>query len=69
MQYSADRILVTHAVALPRPPDLRAFVLAKSAGTDCGLGPWVGHPSACWAKFEAMAEGARRATKILWGRT
>ncbi len=39
------------------------------AGTDCGLGPRVGHASICWAKFEAMAEGARRATRILWGRT
>jgi 5-methyltetrahydropteroyltriglutamate--homocysteine methyltransferase len=38
------------------------------AGTDCGLGTRVGHPSICWAKFEAMAEGARRATKILWSR-
>ena len=37
------------------------------AGTDCGLGSRVGHPSICWAKFEAMAEGARRATKTLWG--
>jgi 5-methyltetrahydropteroyltriglutamate--homocysteine methyltransferase len=37
------------------------------AGTDCGIGPRVGHPSICWAKFEAMAEGARRATKLLWG--
>jgi 5-methyltetrahydropteroyltriglutamate--homocysteine methyltransferase len=36
------------------------------AGTDCGLGTRVGHPSICWAKFEAMAEGARRATKTLW---
>ncbi len=38
------------------------------AGTDCGLGPRVGHASICWAKFATMAEGARRATKILWGR-
>jgi 5-methyltetrahydropteroyltriglutamate--homocysteine methyltransferase len=37
------------------------------AGTDCGLSR-VGHPLICWAKFEAMAEGARRATKQLWGR-
>jgi 5-methyltetrahydropteroyltriglutamate--homocysteine methyltransferase len=37
------------------------------AGTDCGLGPRVGHPRICWAKFEAMAEGARLATKQLWG--
>ena len=26
-----------------------------------------GHPSICWAKFEATAEGARRATKIPYG--
>jgi 5-methyltetrahydropteroyltriglutamate--homocysteine methyltransferase len=38
------------------------------AGTDCGIGTRVGHPTICWAKFEAMAEGARRATKQLWGR-
>ncbi len=38
------------------------------AGTDCGLGTRVGHPKITWAKFEAMAEGARLATKELWGR-
>jgi 5-methyltetrahydropteroyltriglutamate--homocysteine methyltransferase len=38
------------------------------AGTDCGLGPRVGHPTIAWAKFEAMAEGARLATKQLWGK-
>jgi len=38
------------------------------AGTDCGIGTRVGHASICWAKFGAMVEGARRATKILWGR-
>jgi 5-methyltetrahydropteroyltriglutamate--homocysteine methyltransferase len=37
------------------------------AGTDCGLGPRVGSAQICWAKFEAMAEGARLATKELWG--
>jgi 5-methyltetrahydropteroyltriglutamate--homocysteine methyltransferase len=37
------------------------------AGTDCGLGTRVGHPSICWAKFGALVEGARRATRILWG--
>lgn len=37
------------------------------AGTDCGLGTRVGHPKVAWAKFEAMAEGARLATKELWG--
>jgi 5-methyltetrahydropteroyltriglutamate--homocysteine methyltransferase len=38
------------------------------AGTDCGLGPRVGSPQIAWAKFEAMAEGARIASKELWGR-
>ena len=38
------------------------------AGTDCGIGSRVGHPQVGWAKFEAMAEGARIATKELWGR-
>lgn len=38
------------------------------AGTDCGLGPRVGDPKIAWAKLEAMAEGARLATKQLWGR-
>jgi 5-methyltetrahydropteroyltriglutamate--homocysteine methyltransferase len=37
------------------------------AGTDCGLGERVGHPSIVWAKFEALAEGARLATRQLWG--
>jgi 5-methyltetrahydropteroyltriglutamate--homocysteine methyltransferase len=37
------------------------------AGTDCGLGGRVGHPSIVWAKFRAMAEGAQLATKRLWG--
>ncbi|MEE8334117.1 MAG: cobalamin-independent methionine synthase II family protein [Alphaproteobacteria bacterium] len=36
------------------------------AGTDCGIGTRVGHPLICWAKLEALAEGARRATKRLW---
>ena len=32
MLYSTDRILTTHAGSLPRPSDLRAMVVAKSAG-------------------------------------
>jgi 5-methyltetrahydropteroyltriglutamate--homocysteine methyltransferase len=36
------------------------------AGTDCGLGPRVGSAEICWAKFEALAEGARLASKELW---
>ena len=36
------------------------------AGTDCGLGPRVGHPQIAWAKFDALVEGARIASKRLW---
>jgi 5-methyltetrahydropteroyltriglutamate--homocysteine methyltransferase len=38
------------------------------AGTDCGLGPRVAHAQIVWAKLESLAEGARLATKQLWGR-
>jgi len=37
-------------------------------GTDCGLGPRVGHAKIAWAKLEALAAGARIATKRLWPR-
>jgi 5-methyltetrahydropteroyltriglutamate--homocysteine methyltransferase len=37
------------------------------AGTDCGLGNRTATPGICWAKFNAMAEGAKLATKVLWG--
>jgi 5-methyltetrahydropteroyltriglutamate--homocysteine methyltransferase len=37
------------------------------AGTDCGLGSRVGHPNIAWSKYEAMVEGARIASKKLWG--
>ena len=40
------------------------------AGSDCGYGTWVGQaavdPDVVWAKFAAMAEGARLATKQFW---
>jgi 5-methyltetrahydropteroyltriglutamate--homocysteine methyltransferase len=42
------------------------------AGTDCGFSTFVRsqptvHPSVTWAKFRAMAEGARLASDELWG--
>jgi len=37
------------------------------AGTDCGIGSRVSHPEIAWAKLDALAEGARLATKELWG--
>jgi 5-methyltetrahydropteroyltriglutamate--homocysteine methyltransferase len=36
------------------------------AGTDCGMGTRVANDEICWAKLEAMAEGARLASKKLW---
>ncbi len=40
------------------------------AGSDCGYGTWVGQaavdPDVVWAKFRALAEGARIATKRIW---
>jgi 5-methyltetrahydropteroyltriglutamate--homocysteine methyltransferase len=41
------------------------------AGTDCGFAQAEGiqrvHPQVMWAKFESLAEGARLASKALWG--
>jgi len=40
------------------------------AGSDCGYGTWVGQaavdPDVVFAKFAAMAEGARIATREFW---
>jgi 5-methyltetrahydropteroyltriglutamate--homocysteine methyltransferase len=42
------------------------------AGTDCGFAQSEGvqrvHPQVMWAKLEALAEGARIASRELWGR-
>src|SRR5437867_6418356 len=42
------------------------------AGADCGFATFAGsteiHPSVVWAKFDALVEGARIATKQLWRR-
>jgi 5-methyltetrahydropteroyltriglutamate--homocysteine methyltransferase len=66
-----------HMTDLVEHPDLvaerlinYANVVGKEnvqAGTDCGIGSRVGHEEIVWAKFEAMAEGARRASQKLWG--
>jgi 5-methyltetrahydropteroyltriglutamate--homocysteine methyltransferase len=41
------------------------------AGTDCGFGTFAGfgavHPAICWEKMRSLAEGARIASKKLWG--
>lgn len=73
--------VVSHGSNVVEHPELVAERLTKFAscvgreniiaGTDCGfaqeeLNRRV-HPSVMWAKLEAMAEGARIATKQLWG--
>ncbi len=70
--------VIGHCTDFIEHPDLVAERLVRYArlvgrenvlaGTDCGIGTRVGHETICWAKFEAMAEGARRASKILWAR-
>jgi 5-methyltetrahydropteroyltriglutamate--homocysteine methyltransferase len=41
------------------------------AGTDCGFGTFAGfgavHPAICWQKMRSLAEGARIASRKLWG--
>ncbi|HTR35698.1 MAG TPA: cobalamin-independent methionine synthase II family protein [Bryobacteraceae bacterium] len=74
--------VVTHASNIVEHPELIAERIVRYAkrvgrenviaGTDCGFSsqatytPEV-HPKVVWAKFRAMAEGARLATKQLWG--
>jgi 5-methyltetrahydropteroyltriglutamate--homocysteine methyltransferase len=70
--------VVGHASDFVEHPELVAERLTRYArivgrenvvaGTDCGLGPRVGHPKIAWAKLEALVEGARLATAQLWGR-
>jgi 5-methyltetrahydropteroyltriglutamate--homocysteine methyltransferase len=70
--------VVGHCTDFIEHPDLVAERLVRYArlvgrenvlaGTDCGLGTRVGHPSICWAKLDSLVEGARRASRTLWGR-
>jgi 5-methyltetrahydropteroyltriglutamate--homocysteine methyltransferase len=74
--------VVGHATNIVEHPELvaeRIVRLAKLvgrdnviAGTDCGFAqaPFTNrvHPSIIWAKLAALAEGARMATKELWGK-
>jgi 5-methyltetrahydropteroyltriglutamate--homocysteine methyltransferase len=74
--------VVTHASNIVEHPELIAERITRFAklvgrenviaGSDCGFSsqatynPEV-HPTVVWAKFQAMAEGARLATKQMWG--
>jgi 5-methyltetrahydropteroyltriglutamate--homocysteine methyltransferase len=82
VKLTPDKVLVPgvvgHATDIVEHPQAIADRLVRYAkivgrenimgGTDCGLGPRVGSPQVCWAKLEALAEGARLATRELWGR-
>jgi 5-methyltetrahydropteroyltriglutamate--homocysteine methyltransferase len=67
--------VVSHATNVVEHPDLVADRIVRFANlvgrerviasTDCGLGGRV-HPQIAWAKLEALAEGAARATRQLW---
>lgn len=73
--------LISHATNVVEHPELvaqRIVRLAKLVGrervlasTDCGFaqGPFHRrvHPTIMWAKLEALAEGARLASRELWG--
>ena len=71
------RNVIAHATNLVEHPELVADRLARYAnlvgrenviaGTDCGLGGRL-HPEIVWAKFQAMAGGARLASEQLWRR-
>ena len=73
--------VISHATNVVEHPELVAERIVRiarlvgreniMAGTDCGFaqGPFYRrvHPSIMWAKFEALAEGAKLASKELWG--
>ena len=73
--------VITHSSVLVEHPELIAERILRFAGLvgrenviaggDCGFGTQASltpevHPSIVWAKFEALAEGARLASERLW---
>ncbi len=74
--------VITHASNIVEHPELIAERLVRYAklvgrervlaGADCGFSSQACyktevHPTVIWAKFQAMAEGARLASRQLWG--
>jgi 5-methyltetrahydropteroyltriglutamate--homocysteine methyltransferase len=69
--------VISHATDIIEHPRLVADRLVQYArlvgkenviaGTDCGVGSRVWNGEIAWAKFAAMAEGARIASRELWG--
>jgi 5-methyltetrahydropteroyltriglutamate--homocysteine methyltransferase len=74
--------VISHATNIVEHPELVAERIVRLAkivgrenvmgGTDCGFAqsPFARrvHPSIMWAKLNALAEGARIATQVLWGK-
>jgi 5-methyltetrahydropteroyltriglutamate--homocysteine methyltransferase len=69
--------VVGHATNVVEHPETVADLLVRYAGvvgrenviagTDCGIGTRVGHGEIAWAKLQSLVEGARIASKQLWG--
>jgi 5-methyltetrahydropteroyltriglutamate--homocysteine methyltransferase len=74
--------VISHATNIVEHPELVAERIVRLAkivgrehvmgGTDCGFAqsPFARrvHPTIMWAKLKALAEGARIATQVLWGK-
>jgi len=68
--------VVSHATNIVEHPQVVADRIVRYAkvvgrerviaGTDCGFGGRI-HPQIAWAKLEALSEGAKLASKELWG--
>jgi 5-methyltetrahydropteroyltriglutamate--homocysteine methyltransferase len=75
--------VITQSTVLVEHPELVADGIVRFAGAvgrerviagaDCGFASFAGsneiHPTIVWAKLRALVEGARLATKQLWGAT
>ena len=73
--------VISHSTVVVEHPELVAERILRFAGvvgrdnviagSDCGFATFAGskevHPSIVWAKFKALADGARIASKELWG--
>jgi 5-methyltetrahydropteroyltriglutamate--homocysteine methyltransferase len=73
--------VISHSTVLVEHPELVAERICRFAklvgrervvaGADCGFASFAGskevHPSIVWAKFKSLAEGAKIATRQLWG--
>ncbi len=74
--------VISHSTVLVEHPELVAERIVRYAGvvgrdnviagSDCGFATFAGskevHPSIVWAKFKALSDGARIASKELWRR-